>query len=151
MQVQERPIAGVVADPARSAGELGFWRRGGQLEAQAGQDGVQSLRPSGIDEQVDVSGGVERLSKAIEQRRRCRSRMGIPHLERHAVIRAAPRSFMMRRASSNSGGSGNSRRPSSAVPSIQAVRTMSARSYASDARRTYTMSSANFSGNNRSP
>src|SRR5439155_10379317 len=170
VHVDERAIAGVVADPARRAGELGFRRRVGPLEAQARQHGVQSLRPSGIDEQVDVSGaafpaaplpvplplavddsgGVERLPEAIDQRRRRRRRPEIPYLERHAVIRAAPRSFMMRRASSSSGGSGKSRRPSSAVPSIQAVRTMSARSYASDARRTYTMSIASFSGNNRS-
>ncbi len=156
VHMHETAFGGVVPDPARRAGELGFRRRDGLLEAQAGQHGLQALRPNGIDEQVDIpgaafpaaplpvplplavddSGGVERLPESLEQRRRCRRRLGIPHLERHAVIRSAPRSFMMPRASFSSGGSGNSRRPSSAVPSIQAVRTMTARSYASDARRT---------------
>src|SRR5690349_1623536 len=67
-----------------------------------------------------------------------------------ATLRGRDAAARRRRASGSSGGSGKRRRPARVVAITQRVRPTILTSYPSDACRTYTASSASFTGSSRS-
>ena len=153
VDVIERRVPGVVSPEAV---------RRGALQAELAEHAGKPAEGFLVDEQVDVAfarhparllevslplaiahaRGRQRLRHAAEQRRGNWRQHGRTGHARHWAD-AGSRS---RRASAISGGSGKCVRPKARPATTVTVRAMTPRSYDIEARRTYTRSSASFSG-----